>query len=99
MSSSEKSSYSDALQSAEQLHSQVVSKAAENAEFRAALLADPKEAITTEFEVYLPESFEITVHESKGTSLHLALPPDMNNLSDQDLEAIVGGYHGGGSTA
>ena len=91
--SSEKSSYSDALQSAEQLHGLIVSKAAVDAEFRTALLADPKGAITTEFEVHVPESYEITVHESKGTTLHLALPPDMSDLSEQDLEAIAGGAH------
>ena len=98
MSSSEKSSNSDAFRSAEQLHDQIVSKAAHDEQFRAALLADPKEAIATEFEVQVPESYEITVHESKGTELHLALPPDMSNLSEQDLEAIAGGGHkyGGG---
>ena len=87
------SSSENMFESAEQLHSQIVSKAAVDSEFRAALLADPKSAITSEFEVHLPDSYEITVHESKGTELHLALPPDMSNLSDEDLEAIAGGDH------
>ena len=95
MSSSEKSSLSDVFRSAEQLHSQIVGKAAVDSEFRAALLADPKSAITAEFEVHMPDSYEITVHESKGTSLHLALPPKMTELSERELEQIAAGQHGG----
>ena len=97
MSSSENWSTTDLFRSAEQLHGQIVSKAAEDAEFRTALLSDPKGAISSEFEVYLPESFEITVHESKGTSLHLALPPVFNELSEQELGEIVGGVHPAGT--
>ena len=81
------------FQSAEQLYDHVLNKAASDAEFRTSLMADPKAAITREFDIHLPESYEITVHESKGTTLHLALPPDLSNLSEQDLEAIAGGYH------
>ena len=93
MSSSQESSRTNSFQSAQQIHDAIVGKAAQDAEFRAALLADPKGTITTEFEVHLPESYEIMVHESKGTTLHLALPPDLNNLSEQDLDTIAGGRH------
>ena len=92
MPSSQKLSPTEEIRSAEQLHGQIVSKAAQDAEFRAALLADPKGAITTEFEVHVPESYGITVHESKGTTLHLALPPNMSDLSEQELEKIAGGF-------
>ena len=98
MSLSENLSFTEAFQSAEKLHSQIIRKAAEDSEFRAALLADPKAAISANFEVYLPESFQITVHESKGTSLHLALPANVSDLSEKDLEEIAGGNHFGTST-
>ena len=93
MASSEKLSYSELLQSAEELHGRIASKAAEDVEFRSALLEDPKSVISSEFDVHLPDSFNITVHESKGTSLHLALPPAFDHLSEEDLEAITGGSH------
>ena len=93
MASLEKSSYAESLQSAEELHGRIVSKAAEDAEFRSALLASPKSAISSEFDLNLPDSLDITVHESRGTTLHLALPPAFDDLSEEDLEAISGGSH------
>ena len=93
MSSPQNSPLKDAFRSAEQLQGQIFNKAAYDPKFRAALLANPKEAITTEFEVHLPESYEITIHESEGNSLHVAIPPNYSDLSDQDLEAISGSGH------
>ena len=86
------------FQSAEQLYDHVIAKAARDAEFRANLVTDPKATISAEFDVHLPESYKIMVHESKGTALHLALPPDMKALSDElgedELNAIAAGSHG-----
>ena len=93
MASPEKLSYSEMFQSADELYGRIVSKAAEDAEFRSALLEDPKSVISSEFDVHLPDSFDITVHESKGTTLHLALPSKFDQLNDEDLEAVVGGTH------
>ena len=85
----------DAFVSVEQMQNEVVRRAVEDEEFRANLLADPKSAINDEFGIQLPEIIEVSVHESKGTSLHLALPPDGAVFSDEELEAAAGGYHGG----
>ena len=84
----------DEFKSAQEVHSHIIAKANEDAEFRSALLADPKAAIGKEFDVHLPDSCEISVHESKGTTLHLALPPTMGDLSEEELEELVGGAHG-----
>ena len=79
------------FRSADELHSEIIATAATDSEFRAALLADPKSSIAEEFGVNLPGMFNITVHESQGTVLHLALPPDLQELSEEQLEAIAAG--------
>ena len=78
-------------QTAEEVHRSVIERATQDAEFRAALMADPKSAIRKEFDIHLPDSFEITVHESTGTSLHLALPQASEYLDEDQLEAVTGG--------
>ena len=85
----------DAFQSAESVYQDVVQKSAEDAEFRAALLEDPKNAIVGTFGIHIPDALEIVVHESKGTDLHLALLPQMNELNEDELSAVAGGLHSG----
>ena len=83
----------DAFKSAEDIQGRIVEKAAEDSEFRAALLADPKSALREELQIKVPDIIEITVHESKGTSLHLALPPDLSDLDMDQLAAVAAGNH------
>ena len=83
----------NAFVSVEQMQNAIIGKAIKDEEFRANLLADPKSAIYDELGINLPEAFDISVHESKGTSLHIALPPDVSDLSEGQLEAMAGGQH------
>ena len=64
----------------------LVSKAAEDGDFRARLLASPKAAIEQEFGVSLPAGHEIHVHEETHASTHLVLPPP-SKLSREEREA------------
>ena len=81
------------FKSGDEMYRDIVEKATQDAEFRAALLADPRSAIGEEFNINLSEIWEVKVHESKGTELHLALPPDLNSLDEGQLEGIVAGEH------
>ena len=79
------------LKSGEEMRAFLVGKAADDAEFRARLVADPKQVLNEEFGMPLPDAFELSIHEDSGTHVHLVLPP-----SDQlDLAALaeVGGGH------
>ncbi|MDE0454545.1 MAG: NHLP leader peptide family RiPP precursor [Gammaproteobacteria bacterium] len=69
---------------------QIVEKSALDAEFRQQLLADPKNTISKELDIAIPDSMTIQVHESDMQTVHLALPPDPN-ITEEQLEAISAG--------
>ena len=82
-----------------ELRADVLDKAAKDEDFRARLLADPKEAVREATGLNLPDSVSIEVHEESSNSAHLVLPPS-GRLADGDLERIAAGdvynhpYHG-----
>ena len=66
--------------------------------FRQRLLDDPKGAIEQELETQLRESIEVRVVEESADSIYLVLPSasplvgEGGELSDQELEAVAGGF-------
>ena len=78
------------MATAREMQARVVSKATEDADFRARLLSDPKGAIEQELGVTIPASLSVEVHEENGAAAHLVLPPD-SKLSESDLQAVAGG--------
>ena len=70
----------------------ILNKAAEDGEFRARLIADPKAAISDEIGQPLPEGFEVVVHEDSPTTFNLVLPPSPA-IAEAELEGVVGGTH------
>ena len=81
------------MQSPDEMRTQIVGKAAGDAEFRTRLLRDPKAAIEQELGVAIPASMSVEVHEEGGTTAHLVLPP-ASKLSEDDLRAVTGGSGG-----
>ena len=79
------------METPNEMRMKVVGKAAEDADFRARLLSDPKGAIGQELGVTIPASLSIQVHEEGGATAHLVLPP-ASKLSEQDLVRVSGGY-------
>lgn len=80
------------LQTAEEMQRQLLARANEDAEFRALLVASPKEAIRQEYGAEVPEFIDIQVHESDASVVHMVLPPKPNfELDEQRLEAIAAG--------
>ena len=76
----------------QEMEKTVISKAGEDADFRAQLLSNPKEAIHQAVGVTVPEGFTIKVHEEDSMTAHLVLPPN-SKLSSADLSAVAGGTH------
>jgi len=68
----------------------LLSRAAKDREFRARLVANPKEAIEQEFGVTLAEDHEIHVHEESDAATHLVLPP-RSRFSEEEREAARAG--------
>ena len=78
------------METAKAMRTRIEERAAADADFRARLLSDPKEAVHEELGVHIPASFAIEVHEESGTTAHLVLPPN-SQLTDTDLEMVTGG--------
>ncbi len=78
------------MTTATELKTQILSKAAEDEEFRARLIADPKGAISAEVGTSIPEGFDVVVHEDSATTAHLVLPPSPQ-LTEAELEMATGG--------
>ena len=78
------------MTTATELKAQILSKAAEDVDFRARLLADPKGAIASEVGTAIPEGFDVVVHEDSATAAHLVLPPSPE-LTEAELEKVAGG--------
>ncbi len=78
------------MTTATEMKTQILSKAAEDGEFRARLIADPKGAIASEIGTAIPDGFDVVVHEDGATTAHLVLPPTPE-LTEAELEMVAGG--------
>ena len=78
------------MKSPNEMRTKIVNKAAEDADFRAKLLSDPKAAVEQELGVTIPASVSIKVHEESTATAHLVLPPG-SKLNEGDLRAVAGG--------
>ena len=78
------------MTTATELKTKILSKAAEDGDFRTRLLTDPRAAISAETGVTVPEGFHVAVHEDSGTTAHLVLPPSPA-LTEADLTMAAGG--------
>ena len=75
-----------------EIYSSIVEKAATDGSFREALLTDAKSAISREFDMTIPASLEIKVHENDGNTVHLPLPAKPEILKEFQLDQVTGGY-------
>ena len=82
------------MTTATELKTQLLTKAAEDGEFRTRLLTDPSAAISAELDTTIPEGFDVVVHEDSATTAHLVLPPSPA-LTEAELEMVAGGHHCG----
>ena len=72
--------------------------ASSNAEYREALMRDPKSVLAAQMQQELPESLSVKVIEESSDTIFLVLPhvpAEGAELSDADLEAVAGGKGGG----
>ena len=78
------------MTTATEMRDKILSKADEDSDFRAALIADPKAAIAAEIGMNLPQGFDLVVHEDSATTAHLVLPPSPE-LTETEMEMVAGG--------
>ena len=78
------------MRTATELKAQILSRADEDGDFRARLIADPKAAVADETGTTIPEGFNVEVHEDSATTAHLVLPPSPE-LTEAELAMAAGG--------
>ena len=78
------------MQSEAEVKAHIAMKAAEDDEFRARLVADPRAALEEETGLRLPDDYRLHVHEESATDAHMVLPPKPE-LSLEQLDNIAGG--------
>ena len=78
------------MTTATELKTQILSKADEDGDFRARLIADPRATIASEVGTSIPDGFDVVVHEDSATTAHLVLPPSPE-LTEVELAQVSGG--------
>ena len=78
------------MTTAAEMKTRILTRASEDGDFRAHLIADPKAAISAELGRTIPEGFDIVVHEDGATTAHLVLPPSPE-LTEAEMEEMAGG--------
>ena len=81
------------MQSEAEVKAHIAMKAAEDDEFRARLVADPRATMEAETGLRFPADYRLHVHEESATDAHLVLPPKPE-LSRDQLDRIAGGFGG-----
>ncbi|MCY4557899.1 MAG: NHLP leader peptide family RiPP precursor [Chloroflexi bacterium] len=72
-----------------EMRDRVIARSAEDAGFRDRLIADPKTVVWEEFGAFIPEGFDVQVHEDSATTAHFILPPP-SRLTEADLAMVAG---------
>ena len=78
------------MTTATEMKDRILSKADEDGDFRARLIADPRAAISSEIGATIPDGFDVAVHEDSATTSHLVLPPSPK-LTEAELAQVSGG--------
>ena len=78
------------MRSEAEVRAHIAMKAAEDDDFRARLIADPRATVEEEAGIRFPDSYRIHVHEESATDAHVVLPPKPA-LSREQLDHIAGG--------
>ena len=77
------------MRSEAEVKAHIAMKAAEEDDFRARLIADPRATVEEEAGIRFPDDYRIHVHEETATDAHVVLPPKPE-LSREQLDRIAG---------
>jgi hypothetical protein len=86
----------------QEMERRLIEKSLEDESFRQRLIEDPKGAVEQELGTRLPEGVRVVSVEETAKTIYLVLPStstagaEGGELSDQQLEAVAGGWQEGG---
>jgi hypothetical protein len=73
-----------------ELEGRIVARARSDSEFRARLLASPREALAEELGFELPDRLEVVVVEERPDRLAIVLPVDVSGIGPDGVWAMTG---------
>ncbi len=82
-----------------QMNDLIAGFAVKDAEYRAALMRNPKKVLALQLNQELPDALKVVVVQDTADTLHLVMPyaaKEGEELSDADLESVAGGKGKGG---
>ncbi|MBD2530121.1 NHLP leader peptide family natural product precursor [Nostoc flagelliforme FACHB-838] len=79
-----------------ELEAKLVAHAWQDEAFKQELISNPRAAVEREIGQKVPESTDIRVLEETGNTIYFVLPkkPSIDELSEEQLEAVAGGDGG-----
>lgn len=97
LSNEELELYEQELKSRFGIESALIAKAWTDENFKQELLSDPKTAIAQTLQMEIPETIDVQVIEETPTTFYLTIPAKPifsaeGELSDEELEAVAGGW-------
>ena len=78
-------------QNSDELVALVVEKAQADADFRAALIADPKAALQSALGITIPDALSVRVIEEGASEVVLVLPAAGKDVALEELAVVAGG--------
>ena len=80
----------------------LIERALKDADFRKALLENPRKVLAEEYYLEVPEDFKLNIVEEKSNEFTLVIPASeatAEELNAEELDAIAGGTNGSGTLA
>lgn len=72
-----------------EVEEKLIKKAMEDPAFYGQLKDNPREILSKELGINLPDDVTVTVHQETSRDIHLVIPTD--ELGDQELDSVSGG--------
>ena len=66
-------------------------KVATDEDFRVSLITDPRGTLSVEYDIEIPDDYDLAEHELTDSAGHVIVPMMTDELSDADLKEITGG--------
>ena len=89
------------MKSRKEIEAELIEKALKDSEFKNNLINNPKDVLSNEFNINIPDSININIIEEKANEVTLVIPFNQSNdveLDAEQLDAVAGGGDWGPSS-